>query len=302
MQTLQTSTPARLCYLHLASKAPQQQVDFYRRLLDMNCLAQADGSWLLQGPQRAMLISPADHSGLLAAAYDLGSQARLSELRTRLVSKGCSVEALDSPLLEAGAFQIRDPQGRQTVFGVSLGAVATDRKGMPGRLQHVVFQTTELEAMIDFYVNTVGFTVSDNVVDEQSSQLTTCFCVQTTSTTRWRFSAVRKTNGIITVTKPTSGMTFATGATVSPRSGLHCSLAQVATVRAITCSSWWSMPIAIAWSSRRSWKSPKPAARQASGPKRNTPSTPGDAPGYAAEKTHFKGSALTYPQSTRLPA
>ena len=175
MQTLQTSTPARLCYLHLASKAPQQQLDFYRRLLDMNCLAQADGSWLLQGPQRAMLISPADHSGLLAAAYDLGSQARLSELRTRLVSKGCSVEALDSPLLEAGAFQIRDPQGRQTVFGVSLGAVATDRKGMPGRLQHVVFQTTELEAMIDFYVNTVGFTVSDNVVDEQSSQLTTCF-------------------------------------------------------------------------------------------------------------------------------
>ena len=175
MQTLQTSTPARLCYLHLASKAPQQQVDFYRRLLDMNCLAQADGSWLLQGPQRAMLISPADHSGLLAAAYDLGSQARLSELRTRLVSKGCSVEALDSPLLEAGAFQIRDPQGRQTVFGVSLGAVATDRKGMPGRLQHVVFQTTELEAMIDFYVNTVGFTVSDNVVDEQSIQLTSCF-------------------------------------------------------------------------------------------------------------------------------
>lgn len=61
------------------------------------------------------------------------------------------------------------------MFGVSLGAVATDRKGMPGRLQHVVFQTTELEAMVDFYVNTVGFTVSDNVVDEQSSQLTTCF-------------------------------------------------------------------------------------------------------------------------------
>ncbi|PFG24905.1 catechol-2,3-dioxygenase [Pseudomonas lurida] len=175
MQTLQTSTPARLCYLHLASKAPQQQVDFYQRLLDMDGLAQADGSWLLQGPQRAMLISPADHSGLLAAAYDLGSQARLSELRTRLVGKGCSVEALDSPLLEAGAFQIRDPQGRQTVFGVSRGAVATDRKGMPGRLQHVVFQTTELEAMIDFYVNTVGFTVSDNVVDEQSGQLTTCF-------------------------------------------------------------------------------------------------------------------------------
>ena len=156
MQTLQTSTPARLCYLHLASKDPQQQVDFYRRLLDMDGLAQADGSWLLQGPQRAMLISPADHSGLLAAAYDLGSQAHLSALRTRLLGNGCNVEALDSPLLEAGAFQIRDPQGRQTVFGVSRGASTLDRNGMPGRLQHVVFQTTELEAMIDFYVNKIG--------------------------------------------------------------------------------------------------------------------------------------------------
>ncbi|WP_416363846.1 VOC family protein [Pseudomonas sp. NFX183] len=175
MQTLQTSTPARLCYLHLASKDPQQQVEFYRRLLDMDGLAQADGSWLLQGPQRAMLISPADHSGLLAAAYDLGSQPRLSELHARLVAKGCSVEPLDSPLLEAGAFQIRDPQGRQTVFGVARNASTANPRGMPGRLQHVVFQTTELEAMIDFYVNTVGFTVSDNVVDEQSGQLTTCF-------------------------------------------------------------------------------------------------------------------------------
>ncbi|MCF5647439.1 glyoxalase, partial [Pseudomonas syringae] len=49
MQTLQTSTPARLCYLHLASKEPQQQVDFYRRMLDMEGLAQADGSWQLKG-------------------------------------------------------------------------------------------------------------------------------------------------------------------------------------------------------------------------------------------------------------
>ena len=55
MQTLQTSTPARLCYLHLASKDPQQQVDFYRRLLDMDGLAQADGSWLLQGDRKSVV-------------------------------------------------------------------------------------------------------------------------------------------------------------------------------------------------------------------------------------------------------
>lgn len=175
MQTLQTSTPARLCYLHLASKEPQRQIDFYRRMLDMDNLAQADGSWILSGPQRAMLVSPADHCGLLAAAYDLGNQARLEELRVRLIENGCAVEDIDSPLLEPGAFLIRDPQGRETIFGVARADTQADRPGMPGRLQHVVFQTTELEAMIDFYVNTVGFTVSDNVVDEQTGQLMTCF-------------------------------------------------------------------------------------------------------------------------------
>lgn len=175
MQTLQTSTPARLCYLHLASKEPQQQVDFYRRMLDMDGLAQPDGSWLLTGPQRAMLVSPADHSGLLAAAFALDNQEHLQTLRARLSGNGCVVEDIDSPLLESGAFMIRDPQGRQTLFGVSRDISQVARDGMPGRLQHVVFQTTELEAMIDFYVNTVGFTVSDNVVDEQTGHLTTCF-------------------------------------------------------------------------------------------------------------------------------
>lgn len=175
MQTLQTSTPARLCYLHLASKEPQRQIDFYRRMMDMDSLALADGSWVLSGPQRAMLVSPADHSGLLAAAFDLGHQARLGELRARLTENDCAVEDIDSPLLESGAFVIRDPQGRQTIFGVSRAEAKVDRPGMPGRLQHVVFQTTELEAMIDFYVNTVGFTISDNVVDKETGQLMTCF-------------------------------------------------------------------------------------------------------------------------------
>ncbi|WP_407316431.1 VOC family protein [Pseudomonas sp. nanlin1] len=175
MQTLQTSTPARLCYLHLASKAAQAQVDFYRRLLDMDCQPQADGSWVLSGPQRTMLVSPADHSGLLAFAYDLGDPARLQTLRRQLSERGCSPEDIDSPLLEPGAYAIRDPQGRQTLFGLARPAAAESATGLPGRLQHVVFQTTELEAMVDFYVNTVGFTISDNVVDEQSGQLMVCF-------------------------------------------------------------------------------------------------------------------------------
>lgn len=175
MTTLQTSTPAQLCYLHLASKEPQRQVDFYTRMMDMSATPQADGSHVIRGPKRAAIISPADHSGLLAAAYNLHSPAKLQALRERLAAQRCSIESVESPLLEAGAFAIRDPQGRQTIFGVAEVPSTVEPQGMPSRLQHVVFQTTELEAIIDFYVNTVGFTISDNVVDQETGQLMVCF-------------------------------------------------------------------------------------------------------------------------------
>ena len=39
----------------------------------------------------------------------------------------------------------------------------------PARLQHVVFQTTEIDAMVAFYTRTLGFTVSDRVVEADGS-------------------------------------------------------------------------------------------------------------------------------------
>lgn len=175
MTTLQTSTPAQLCYLHLASKDPQRQVDFYTRMLDMTALPQPDGSHVMRGLKRAAIISSADHSGLLAAAYNLHSTDKLEALRQQLTQRGCPMESLVSPLLESGAFAIRDPQGRQTVFGVAVANAVEPLQGMPARLQHVVFQTTELETIVDFYVNTVGFTISDNVVDQETGKVMVVF-------------------------------------------------------------------------------------------------------------------------------
>ncbi len=184
----------------------------------------------------------------------------------------------------SGAFLIRDPQGRQTIFGVAHPALQASGLGMPGRLQHVVFQTTELEAMIDFYVNTVGFTVSDNVVDEQTGQLMTCFLRSDDEHHTLAFFRGSKTSGTTTVTKPTNGMTSATGVIASPRNASPFSSGPADMGRATTCSSWWSMPIATAWSSRRSWKSLMPAASPVSGHRRNTHSIPGAAPGSGAEQ------------------
>ncbi|MBM6443859.1 MULTISPECIES: VOC family protein [Pseudomonas] len=175
MNTLQTTTPARLMYLHMGSKEPQKQIDFYQRMMDMQCERFTDGSAVLRGPNRVVQISPADKHGLLAAAFQLGSKAQQAELRHQLEERGCSVQEITSPILEQGSFSIRDPQGRETIFGVANNHHRADLPGMPGRLQHVVFQTTELEDMVDFYVNTVGFTISDNVMDQETGKLMVCF-------------------------------------------------------------------------------------------------------------------------------
>lgn len=175
MNTLQTTTPARLMYLHIGSKEPQRQISFYQRMMDMQCEPQTDGSTILRGPNRAVQISPADRHGLLAAAFQLTSHLHQAQLRQRLEARGCSVQEVTSPLLESGSFSTRAPQGRETIFGVARDPQPIDLSGMPGRLQHVVFQTTELEAMVDFYVNTVGFSISDNVVDQETGKLMVCF-------------------------------------------------------------------------------------------------------------------------------
>jgi len=175
MHTLQTHTPARLLYLHLSSKEPQRQVDYYQRMLDLQGYQQADGTWVLTGPQRAVLVSPADSNGFLAAAYGVADQASLSRLRVNLHARDCQTEDARSPLLEDNAFSVRDPQGRQLLFGVGRDIPDASHPGLPGRLQHVVFQTTELDAVLDFYINKIGFAVSDDVIDEANGALMTRF-------------------------------------------------------------------------------------------------------------------------------
>jgi catechol 2,3-dioxygenase-like lactoylglutathione lyase family enzyme len=78
-----------------------------------------------------------------------------------------SLEAVRSPLFSEGSFAILDPQGRRLVFGVAPANGYLDPR--PGRLQHVVFQTTAIDPLVEFYVNRVGFAVSDRVVNEDGS-------------------------------------------------------------------------------------------------------------------------------------
>ena len=167
MDTLQTVTPAKLHHLHLTSADPQRLSRFYERMLDYKAARAEDGSYVLSGGQRHLLISDGPDGSTASVAFALSDAGALERLRDRLDAAVGNLEHARSPLFAEGSFAIRDPQGRRVVFGTPRTADSPD--SCPGRLQHVVFQTTALQPLVEFYVDKLGFAISDKVMNDDGS-------------------------------------------------------------------------------------------------------------------------------------
>lgn len=167
MSTLQTTTPAVLHHLHLESSNPERLARFYSSLLELSSTRSEDGTHVLTGGQRRLLVSNGADGTPTFVAFAVQDVAALERLRARLAASVGELDAVRSPLFSEGSFAIRDPQGRRLVFGVSPAKSSPDPR--PGRLQHVVFQTAAIDPLVEFYVNRVGFAVSDRVQNEDGS-------------------------------------------------------------------------------------------------------------------------------------
>jgi catechol-2,3-dioxygenase len=167
MDTLQATTPARLHHVHFTSAAPESLSRFYAELMDYAPARAEDGGWVLTAGERQLLVSKGANGETSFIAYAVNDVESLEKLRARLAAAVDGLEPVRSPLFAEGSFAIRDPQGRRVAFGVARKPSRPDRQ--PARLQHVVFQTTDIQPLVDFYVGKVGFTVSDKVLNEDGS-------------------------------------------------------------------------------------------------------------------------------------
>ncbi len=166
MTTLQTTTPATLHHLDIESDRPEALARFYQQQFGME--ASRDGALhVLRGGTRAVIIRQGRPEQLRSAGYALHSEQHLRQLRARLLFHGVAPQPAANPLFHPGAFEVHDPQGRITTYGVPLQPRGADP--MAARLQHTVFQTTELDAVVRFYVEKIGFAISDEVVDHNGT-------------------------------------------------------------------------------------------------------------------------------------
>src|SRR5262245_11914384 len=98
METLQTTTPATLHHLHLTSAQPERLSAFYERLLEYAPSRSDDGTQVLAGGERRLLISKGDSGVASFIAYAVGDVENLEKLRRRLAATFGSLDPVRSPL------------------------------------------------------------------------------------------------------------------------------------------------------------------------------------------------------------
>lgn len=160
---------AYLHHIQLESSDPARLVGFYANALDMTArqLGGSDAEWICEGPLRRVLFRRGENKRLGYGAFACRDAESLAELRTRVERAGQDVLPSPSPLFEAGAFGVRDPDGNLIVLG--LGQKEEPRIGLRAPIQHLTLATRDLDAIQRFYVDKLGFLVSDRVLAEDGA-------------------------------------------------------------------------------------------------------------------------------------
>lgn len=161
---------AHLSHLVLGSPDPLVMAKFYEKTMG-NTIEEIDQGYISTGPGRKLLFTSGKAKELKYFAMGM-TEENLDLLRDGLLAKNIQLSSSPSPLFDDEAFALQDPDGNWLTFGVE--EKNNSQAELPARLQHFAFATNNIEEMVDFYQNTVGYLISDNVFDE-NKKLKTAF-------------------------------------------------------------------------------------------------------------------------------
>lgn len=154
----------------ISATDPAQLLPFYRDTWGLSLVGQADGGALLlraNGSEHHVLrLVPGDGHSLEGIELGADSAAYVDELADRL--RGLGVRMLAGPGLRdpatGGGYGVTfaDPEGRtvEVSHGLAEHDVLPHDIG-PDRLSHIVLNSTALHTSRDFYVDVLGFAISD---------------------------------------------------------------------------------------------------------------------------------------------
>ncbi len=110
--------PAQLDHLRLNSDDPAMLAEFYASAFGHQISDLDDGTKLLQGPGRRLVVGPGAPGERPYHGYRLKDRRQLEAVRSFLQGQGLNTVASPSPVFDDDAVAVRDPDGWLTVFGL----------------------------------------------------------------------------------------------------------------------------------------------------------------------------------------
>ncbi len=164
---------ARLGYCRLRCPDLGKSVAFYRDMVGLSEASQEDGTHWMRCSDKPydLILEGDDAAGLAGVGYELEGAAELDTAFAHLTALGhapawasdarCTAYQVERALL------VSDPvTGLELDFYIGQAKAEADYTGgltKIARLGHVVMNVTSLDAAHDFWVNQLGFAVSDRV-------------------------------------------------------------------------------------------------------------------------------------------
>ena len=159
----------RLDHVRLESTDPKALAGFYGKALKAEVGMQGEGLFACSADGRRLLIARADAKGFGFSAFAFADETALGAYRERLTAKGFNLAPAESPWFGPTAFALTDPDGNRLEFGVAPPLAKGADQTSEARLQHYAIATTECPAMRDFYIDALGFGLSDEVIDDDGA-------------------------------------------------------------------------------------------------------------------------------------
>lgn len=163
----------KLHHLSFLTENQNSMVDFYQNMMGMSKISHPNDDVILQAKNRIIHFAKGAKNTLNYAGYITPDIESLEKLRLRHLKAGLDLFKSPSPIFGDSAYAIKDPDGNRLVFGHSVEKTKGE-SSMAGRMQHVVVASTNVEPLINFYADQVGFVISD-IVKKEDGQITSCF-------------------------------------------------------------------------------------------------------------------------------
>lgn len=156
---------AHLHHIELGCADPANSAAFYDRAMHYQ-VSQLDDGLLLQAPGRTIILHGGQPKTLISAGYALPDADELERLRARIAD--ADVPARNGPTrLFKDSVTVQDPDGNTFVFGLPKVLAGLAQEGPQARLQHVVMASRNPAAIVSFFLDVLGFTLSDDVLDDE---------------------------------------------------------------------------------------------------------------------------------------